>query len=154
MQFHAIIPVADDFGLYVSHGTGDGNIGALSLSIKATTVAIGYQLVDTLDRNNSKGVQGLIALGASSSKATIGAISSSDDSGRILGRLTGYLGPKIRGTIQFSSDTSDFDPTFSFGLGYEVGPGILGVSYTSDKETSSGVTLEMSEISFGYTLEF
>lgn len=153
-DFHAIIPVADQFGLYVSHGTLDGNIGGVSADGSSTVFAVGYQFLDTMDRNASTGAQMLVGLGVISSESTIGALTTSDDTGVVIGRVTGYLGPKIRGSLSFVADTDDFDPTFAIGLGYEAGPGILELGYSAQSDSVSGVDVKVSGFTFGYTMEF
>lgn len=152
--FHAIIPVSDQFGLFISHDTLDGSVAGISADGSTTVLAVGYQVLDTMDRTAYTGAQVLLGLGAMSSESTFGAITSSDDTGVVIGRVTGYLGPKIRGSVSFIADTDDFDPTFSVGLGYEAGPGILQLSYAAQSDSVSGIDVKASGFTLGYTMEF
>lgn len=154
VDFHTIIPVADQFGLYISHTTLDGTIGGLSADGNSTVLAVGYQVLDTMDRNAYTGAQILVGLGAMSSESTLAGVTGSDDTGVIIGRVTGYLGPKIRGSLSFVADTDDFDPAFAIGVGYEVGPGILQLGYSAESDSVSGIDLKVSGYTFGFTMEF
>lgn len=154
LEFSTIIPVADKFGLYISHVTIDGTIAGIAADGTDTIVAVGYQMLDTMDRNAHTGIQALVGLGAMASKATLAGDTTSSDTGVIIGRVSGYLAPKVRGSLNFVADTDDFDPTFGIGLGYEMGPGVIQLGYSAKSDTVGLTDVSVSSFTLGYTVEF
>lgn len=162
----AIIPVADKFGVYLSHQNIDGSVSGTVLGVQATgsldgsttVLAIGYQALGTMDRQNYTGADLLVGLGMISSEFSLtgaaGSVSASDETGAVFARLEGYMAPKVRASLSMIADTDDFDPVFSIGLGYDLGAGVLRLNYVADTTSDNGATLKQNGVSLGYTIEF
>lgn len=162
----AIVPIADQFGLYLSYQNVDGRVSgsiagltaAGSLDGNSTVVAFGYQALGTMDRQNHTGADILVGLGMIASDFSLtgagGTVSLSDETGAVFGRLEGYLAPKVRASLNFIADTDDFDPVFSVGLGYDLGAGVLRLTYAADTTSENGATLKQNGVSLGYSIEF
>lgn len=147
-------------GFLASFTSASGTLATADIDMTATQFGVGYELMNTIDREDGSGVSLIAGLGYTSADgtATIGgqSISVDDTSTTILGRADGRISRDMSFVATVNIDTAgDIDPTFGVGASYDISDsGSIEIGYSSNNTSEDGVTTKMTGWSIGYVTRF
>ena len=147
-------------GFLGSYSNAKGKVGAATWELQSTSVGVGYELSNTIDKEAGSGISVLAGLGYTSTSGEVsggGTTASADnDFTAFVGQVTGRVNNTMSFTAGVIADIEgDTDPTFSIAVGYDLtDTGKLTVGYSTNNTTSSGVTAEISGWAIGWTSTF
>jgi hypothetical protein len=150
--------VSENVSFTLSYSNLDGDIAGIDASIDSSGFGVAFDFLDDMDRDLGVGSRATLRLAASSVDidVTINGTTTTDKENATIASLayTTAVQPGVSVSIGVGGDVDDFNAVFDVGAEFDLGPGFVGLGYSTNEETVDGIKVEQRVLSVRYGYRF